>query len=169
MIPIGGGFQVPERFTTSPPLVHRARRARCQVAVEMVGGKPRIRGLAIESTGPRPLTAADLAAMDWAALLDAAVQQEARKYTPPLEWAGGKDPTDLAAFTGGMLNQLDQQSTETLAAARSARHPRRFPAADLARLLTIHADKGIEGVKAEFSVSERQAYRLLDRARKEIP
>lgn len=54
-------------------------------------------------------------------------------------------------------------------AARSARHPRRFPAADLARLLTIHADKGIEGVKAEFSVSERQAYRLLDRARKEIP
>ena len=91
MTPLTGGFQVPERFTTSPPLVHRYIRVQCQVSVEMIGGRPHVRALAIEATGP-PLSPADLAKLDLTQMLDAAVQQEARKQAPPLEWASAKDP-----------------------------------------------------------------------------
>jgi hypothetical protein len=168
MTPLTGGFQVPERFTTSPPLVHRYIRVQCQVSVEMIGGRPHVRALAIEATGP-PLSPADLAKLDLTQMLDAAVQQEARKHAPPLEWASAKDPVPFSEFVASAPGQAGQQEADALAAARAARHRRRVTPTDLTRVLDTFNRKGIHGVEDEFGVAERQARRLLARARKELP
>jgi hypothetical protein len=170
MVPLRGGFRVPGRFTIR--LRGRARRTPVEVeaAVEMIDGKAHMRGLAIVAGDTRPLSAADLSALDLVQIFDSAVQQAALAHTP-MEWkqAPGDDaPVPLPAFTGWVREQQAADAGAALTAARSARDRRRITDSDLRRVLDIHAAKGIEGVMAELGYSERNARRLLARARKEL-
>jgi hypothetical protein len=170
MVSLPGGFQVPGRFMIR--LRGRARRTpvECQAAVEMISGKPYVRALAFEVRDPqgRGLSAADLAALSLVQVLDAAVQQAALEHTP-MAWARDDTPADLPSFTGWVRAQWEADSAAALTAARSVRDRHRITADDLRRVRDIHAAKGIEGVMAELGYSERNARRLLARARRELP
>jgi hypothetical protein len=170
MVSLPGGFRVPEQFPIR--LAGRARRVPVQahVAVEMHGDRPHVRALAIWASGSGPLAAADLAALDLPGLLDAAVQQAALQHTP-MRWQPDQTdtPAQLGVFLGWASEQWAADERAALASARTARDRRRVTPADLRRVLDVHAAKGIEGVRAELGYSERNARRLLARARKELP
>jgi hypothetical protein len=165
-VSLPGGFQVPARFTIR--LHGRVRRTpvECQVAVEMLGGKAHVRALAFEVRDPKakPLSAADLAGLNLTQVLDAAVQQAALEYTPR-EWVHDGSATDLPTFLGWVHDQADADSAAALSAARSARERRRITPDDLRRVYEIHDAEGIEGVMDKLKYSERNARRLLARAR----
>jgi hypothetical protein len=172
MVSLPGGFRVPGHFMIR--LRGRARRTPvdCQAAIEMIDGKPHMRALAFEVRDPqaRPLSAADLAELNLVQVLDAAVRQEALHHTP-MEWDWVQDdeaPADLRSFMGEAAARLEAHSGAALTAARSARDRRRITAEDLRQVRDIHAAKGIAGVMDELGYSERNAWRLLARARKEL-
>jgi hypothetical protein len=165
-VALTGGFQVPARFTIR--LRGRVRRTpvECQAAVEMLGGKAHVRALAFEVRDPkaRPLSAEDLAGLNLTQVLDAAVQQAALEHTP-MQWTREDSETDPASFLGWVRDQWDADSAAVIPAARSARERRRITLDDLRKVLDIHDAEGIEGVMARLKYSERNARRLLARAR----
>jgi hypothetical protein len=173
MVDLTGGWRVPERFTIR--LVARLRRVpvQAEVCVEVPGGQPHIRALAIAAApGTGPLSAADLAELDLSDLLNRAIQQEARQHTLSQWQLDESDtPIPLGSFLGWARDQAAADDAAALTAARTAtsRDRRRITAADLRRVLDIHAAKGIQGVMDDLGYSERNARRLLARARKELP
>jgi hypothetical protein len=169
-LPGPGGFQVPARFTIQMHSRVRRTPVSAEVAVEMVDGEPHVRALALGVRGSeaRPLSAADLSAISLKDLLDSAVVRTALEHTP-MRWEPGDDgPVSLGAFTGWVREQQAADEGAALTAARASRDRRRITPDDLRRVLAIHAAKGVEGIMGELGYSERNARRLLARARKEL-
>lgn len=140
----------------------------------MIDGEPYLRAVTVEVRDPeaRPLSAADLAGyFSLVEVLDAAVQRAAQLHTPR-EWAWEPEddnPVALKSLLGWAGEQAAADERAALAAARAAHDRRRITPDTLRQVLDIHAAKGIEGVMDEMRYSERNARRLLARARKELP
>lgn len=172
MTTLPGGWRVPNSFTIR--LLGQVRRTpvEAEVAVEMIGGTHYLRALALAARDPaKPLSAADLADINLVLVLDWAVREKAREQTTR-EWVLDEDPASFnsfGAFKGWVLAKADADAAAALSAVRSARTRRRITPADLRRVLDVHAAKGIGGLMTELGYSERNAYRLLARARKELP
>lgn len=170
MVALGRGFQVPGRFTSR--LQKRIRRTlvTAEADIEMLNGEPRVRAIALAVPGGgRPLTPAELSEISLKDILDSAVTHAALEATP-MQWEpGGDGPVPLASFMTWVREQSAADERSALAAARSARDRRRVTPEVLRRVLDIHADKGVQGVMDELNYSERNARRLLARARKELP
>lgn len=165
----GGGFRVPARFRRQ--LRKRVRRVwvRAAVEVEVVDGEPQMRALALWGENGEPLSAAVLSVLGVTDILHRAVQQEAIEHTPML-W----EPAEDGAVTlGSMMAQLaGQQAADehaALTAARSATNRRRITQDLLRRVLATYDAEGIGGLtNGPLHYSERNARRLLARARKEL-
>jgi hypothetical protein len=171
MVTLTGGYQVPERFTVQMVRRLRGTSIWCQVSVEMVSGRPHVRSLAIaRPAGAPPLSPADLArAGDLTELVDYAVREEARRHAPPLVWTSAEPPAEvpLGELMDWTAGKLGEQEAEALTAAKTARHRGRVTHADLVRVLDLYHRNGVPAIMEDFGVAERQARRLLARARKE--
>src|SRR5262245_55529803 len=130
LVPLSGGFQVPERFTAQ--MVRRVHNAPvwCRIDVEMINGRQHVRALTI-TRNPQdpPLSPADLANLNLTELLDYTVRDEARRHAPSLKWTRDDDtPVHFPSFQSlqdETLSQLDQQAADALTAAQKARDGRR--------------------------------------------
>jgi hypothetical protein len=172
LVPLRDGYQVPERFTAQ--MVRRVHHAPvwCRIDVEMVSGKPNARALAI-TRNPQdpPLSPADLASLSLTEVLDYAVRDEARRHTPPVKWTRDDDASvGLQSFLGEVTSRLDTDAAGALTAARKARDGRRgrITPGDLEHVRDLYERGGVAAIMAERGCGERQARRLLSRARKEV-
>ena len=146
--------------------------ATCQITFEFVRGKPHVRSLTIDA--PNPLPAHQLATVSLKDLFDDLYRAAILKQTLidlswiSEAWEAGANGLDIVM---GVSSQLDDAETAALSAARTARRQPRITEEDLHRVLDLHAAKGIRGVMNElrdYDISERSAWRLLARARKEL-
>jgi hypothetical protein len=171
MVALARGYQVPEHFTGQVQRQVGRTLVSAEVTVEMIDGKPYVRALAFGVRDPaaRPLPAADLSEISLRDILDSAMVYAAMQHTP-LRWQPETDaPVFISSFTRWAREQWTAHERGALDAARAARSQRRITPDDLRRVLAIHATKGVEGIMNELGYSERNARRLLARARKELP
>jgi hypothetical protein len=165
-VSLPGEWAVPESFEAAWTTLDEYR-LRVRIGVHMIDGQPHV-GYLVMGTDPadphrRFLSDKDLRRVDLVAMLDAAVRDAAWHTTP-------KPPITLADIEqlGGQglfdLWMREFQSAHT--AARRARR-RRITSELLAEVLELHEKGGIHLVMEELGYSERNARRLLARARKE--
>jgi hypothetical protein len=113
MVALPGGRPVRERFVQQLRGQPGSTPLRVEVAVEMIAGQQHVRALTINvEPQAKPLSAADLAALNLVDVLDAAVQSEALQQTPPTYVHDDAGPVRLhAALLRGISDQIATEST----------------------------------------------------------
>ncbi len=106
--------------------------------------------------------------IDLVAVLDAAVQHEARRQALGSEVSVASNELDQAEGGEGFARLLDGED-DLRARPRPARRRRNVTPELLSRVLELYEKSGIHVVMDEFDYSERNARRLIARARKELP
>jgi hypothetical protein len=138
-----------------------------EVAVRMEDGRPLIEHWCVHADPPLRLER--LTEINEGEVVDAVMQQEAISQTPNLPYSREEiDPHHIEVV-------FDRLMSSSLAAARQARHRRNVTPELLRTVLALHEKGererrggGVELVKRDLGYSERNARRLLARARKEL-
>ena len=154
---------VPESFTAIVVLPEKGLR--WDVGVAMVDGRPHAQWVMTRSK-QRPMSPELLREIDLVAVLDAAVQYEAGRQAHGSEVSVASSELDQAEGEGGFARLLDRDDSR---APRPARRRRNVTPELLTRVLELYEKSGIHVVMDEFDYSERNARRLIARARKELP
>lgn len=162
LVQLPGGWVVPERFEESLPPLRRSDSY--EIGVEMVGGRPYLASARIVIDGP-PIPPERVGKLDLAGMIDAAVRQRAIATTPRQKYSleelhamGDEQGAEV------LLDAIRSGYAEATVAARRARRRRITPEL-LGQVVELFDSKGIAGVMEELDYSERNARRLLARAR----
>jgi hypothetical protein len=155
LVPLPGpyGFRVHRRFVVSTDGPAEGV-ANLTVAVEMVGGTPKVR-MVIAQVGPDdpPVDVSTIAALIDSATVDDAVRTEALMWSSP-------SPRFRADGTS--------RPAAVARAVHAAQHRRHVTPSLLADVLSTYEAEGIHAVMTKLNYSERNARRLLARARAEL-
>ncbi len=165
MVRLPGGEVVPESFTAVVVLPEKGLR--WDVGVAMVDGRPHAQWVMTRSK-QRPMSPELLREIDLVAVLDAAVQHMARRQAHGSDVSVAFSELDQAEGEEGFARLLDRED-DSRAPARAARRRRNVTPELLSRVLELYEKGGIHVVMDEFDYSERNARRLIARARKELP
>lgn len=168
MVTLPGGYRVPAVFTSD--LHGRAGRTPVSalLTVEITDdGRPHLRELALAVPDGPPLPASDLDGISLTELLDSAVRDQVLRHNP-VRWSAGEGPMRLGAFLGQAREHFAAGERAATVAARAARDRRSVTPDLLRRVLDLYDRKGIGAVMDELNYSERNARRLLARARTEL-
>jgi hypothetical protein len=164
-------FQVPRQFTSRIHL--RDVSAVAEITIVMVEGMPKIRAWHVECSEPVP---PDLMKAVGPALVDFAVREQALTYSVrPSSFPEAQSTEELlvASSTEEGRRRWNEDEKRWIAsadrAARAARTKRRVTPERLARVRALYETGGIPAVIDETGGSERNARRLLARAKKELP
>jgi hypothetical protein len=153
LVDLGYGFKVRERFTATAPLPDRI--GICRVTVRMDDGRPLVEHLEL-SLDPALIAQQFAPLINIRELVDDSVRAEAINMTE-LHYT----PDEITD------RRMSRDFADALAAARQARW-RRVTPERLREVLDQFADGGISLVMQKQHTSERNARRLLARARKEL-
>jgi hypothetical protein len=152
MVELGDGARVPRRFwvglRTDPDAAGWV-----SLVVEMVGTQPKLADVRVCAARLNPLDVEDLEKIDWSALVKTAVRKKA-------VLCSGYDDESLHAFH-------DRERR----AARASRTPRRdaVTKTQLAELVALVEEVGVAGAVKKTGKSRGYVYKLLRRAREELP
>jgi hypothetical protein len=154
MVELGEDSRVPRRFSvqlTSGPDV----AGFLDLVVEMVDLEPKVLEVRITPSLDEPLDLQDLANIDWRAAGRAAVQRKALEYSGYVPGEGGprshRDVIDRA-------RRVAEASVRRNAVTKS----------DLARVVALVDEVGVEGAAKETGKSRGYIYKLLRRAQEEL-
>lgn len=159
---------MPARFAIQLRTRVRHTWIRAAVDIEVVNGEPHMRVLTLAGEGGEPLSAAVLSKLSLTDILHRAVQQKALEITPVHWEPSGPEPITWGAFKAQLISAIEADERAALTAARSATNRRRVTPDLLRRVLAVYEAKGVDGIIDDLGYSERNARRLLARARKEI-
>jgi hypothetical protein len=152
MVETDDGDRVPRRFRIALPSYPDAAGV-ADLVIEVVDGVPKFADVRLTPPPDEPLDPADVAGIDWARLMHVAVTHKA------MECSGYRFGDD--AWRDGLM---------ALAAAREFNVRRNaVTRADLERLVALVDEVGIDGAMKETGKSRGYVYKLLRRARRELP
>lgn len=163
-----GGFVVPERWTTTSAIAPQAELA---LSVVVLAGDPHVESATIKSTKEGSALSADaVKRLGLAPALEAAVRSGV------LLSMARDDPKVAAEVGRAITTGTDVLDGDDIAAAwaeasrkaRSAVRRPRITRDDLREVIELHAEGGIDLIRAKRGTTERNARRLLARARKEL-
>jgi hypothetical protein len=154
------GWSVPTRFVARG--FDAEQRLQLSLTVVMDGRVPLIEAALVWGVnGPslRPMPFEEIAALRWSDLKDAVLQSAAYWWTPGRGWHHPDWKRDTA--------DLDAEADSLRTAVAKARRYR-TDVDKLRAVLDLHERGGVDLIMQELSYSERNARRLLARARREL-
>jgi hypothetical protein len=161
MVSLPGGRQVRERFTSRIPI---GENGAYEVTIQMRDGKPHLEHFELDPEAP--IAPDELARVDLVKLVDLAMIGEVLTHIPS-RLISLDEATD--ADIERLLQDLRRELSNVHSAVRRSRWRRVTP--DFLRSVLDAYEAGDEGIKSvmkKFNYSERNARRLLARARKEL-
>ena len=170
MVALPYGFTARRRFTQRIKL--RAIPASVDLDVEFIDGRPMLHALG--ATCDEPLEFGAVSHALTPALLDLAVRVEMLDHTEtPATFPGVTDPSELHELLSTQAGRREWREKERKwvveadRSARASRDSRRVTSERLRRVLDLYETKGIGAVIESEHTTERNARRLIARARAE--
>jgi hypothetical protein len=158
LVQLPGGWFVPPEFTVQLGAIHHSESY--TVAVEMRGTRSHVRFVGIIADGD-PLSPERLDEISLAELVDAAVQQVALRYTPRKKFT----LSEVEEMGGRAIADVIEADLEHAHRAATSARRRRVTPERLAEVVELHEQGGVGAIMDTLHYSERNARRLLARAR----